>query len=57
VVGAQASADLRRQALFALVYATLCTVAYISWRFAGGHHAYERRACQSRFLNAAGLVA
>jgi len=35
VVGAQASADLRRQALFALFYATLFTVAYISWRFEG----------------------
>src|SRR3989441_2290263 len=35
VVGAQASADLRRKALFALFYATLFTVAYISWRFEG----------------------
>jgi preprotein translocase subunit SecF len=35
VIGAQASADLRRQALFALFYATLFTVAYISWRFEG----------------------
>jgi preprotein translocase subunit SecF len=35
VVGAQASATLRRQALFALFYATLFTVAYISWRFEG----------------------
>jgi len=35
VVGAQASADLRRKALFALFYATLGTVAYISGRFEG----------------------
>src|SRR5438874_3788644 len=35
VVGPQASADLRRQALFALFYATLFTVAYISSRFEG----------------------
>src|SRR5882672_7067596 len=35
VVGAQASTDLRRKALFALFYATLGTVAYISGRFEG----------------------
>jgi preprotein translocase subunit SecF len=35
VVGAQASSDLRRKALFALFYATLGTVAYISGRFEG----------------------
>jgi len=35
VVGPQASADLRQKALFALFYATLGTVAYISGRFEG----------------------
>src|SRR5262245_9536111 len=35
IVGAQASADLRRQALFALFYAILGTVVYLSGRFEG----------------------
>jgi preprotein translocase subunit SecF len=35
VVGPQASADLRQKSLFALLYATLGTVAYISGRFEG----------------------
>lgn len=35
VVGAQVSADLRRQALFALFYAILGTVVYLSGRFEG----------------------
>ena len=33
IVGAQVSADLRRQALFALFYAILGTVVYLSGRF------------------------
>jgi preprotein translocase subunit SecF len=35
IVGAQVSADLRRQALFALFYAILGTVVYLSGRFEG----------------------
>jgi preprotein translocase subunit SecF len=35
IVGAQASTDLRRQALFALFYAILGTVVYLSGRFEG----------------------